>query len=157
MAINVTWSSYSTISTILTTELDAANFANNAQSITAAIDNTSALDFRDDLELTCTFAATPSAGAKVEIYLLIALDGTNYADGTSGVQGGGGVVIPASTAKIGFFPIRADTNVQRVIFRAVRLPPGFFKYLLVNKTGVASSGTSNTLKRRSYHQLATSV
>lgn len=137
------YTSYDSIATVLSSDLDGSTFTNNSKKISASIDNTSLLHFWDDVELACTFAATPSANATVELYLIQSVDGTNFTDGSTTID-------PPTTSLIGVFPIRATTSAQRVSVRGVQLSPGLFKYLVINKTGVASSGTSNTLKRRPY-------
>lgn len=137
------YTTYGSSSTVFSTDLNAVNFTNSSRKLSSAIDNSSQLYFWDDLELYCTFAATPSANATVELYLIPSIDGTNYTDGDASTD-------PPATTLVGVFPIRAVTSAQRVPVRGVQLPPGLFKYLIINRTGVASSGTSNTLIRRSY-------
>lgn len=130
-----------TLATVMTTALDA--LANAARAITAAIDNTVALDFWDDLELVVTYGTAPSAGATVEVYLVESVDGTSYGDGDASIA-------PPATALVGVFPIRAVTTAQRVHVRAVMMPPLNFKYVVTNKAGQAMAATGNTLKRLPY-------
>ena len=137
------YTAYGSVTSIMTTDLNQSNLTSNAKKITAALDNSTDRYFWDDLELVCTFAATPSANATLEVYLIPSIDGSNYTDGSDSVD-------PPSTSLVGIFPIRAVTSVQRLSIRGIQLPPGLFKYVVWNKTGVSSSGTSNTLKRRSY-------
>jgi len=144
MATQTTLSSYATIATALSTELNSlANAASTAAS--SAIDNTSALDMWDDLEVNLgTFGSTPSAGAYLEIYLIPSVDGTNYADGSNSVA-------PAQELLVGSVSVRANTAAQRLVLRGVPIPPALFKYLIINRTGQALNASGNTLKRRSYH------
>lgn len=136
--------SYGSIASVLTTELNS--LASSARAITAALDNTTDLYLFDDLELTVTYGTNPSVGATVDVYLIVALDGTNYEDGASGAPG-----TPAPvTSLIASFPIKANTSLQRVTIRNVILPPGLFKYLLLNNTGQAMAASGNTFKRRSH-------
>lgn len=144
MATQTTLSSYATIATALSTELNS--LANNGSSAaSSAIDNTTALDMWADLELNLgTFGSAPSAGAYVEIYLIPSVDGTNYADGSSSVA-------PAQELLVGAFSVRANTAAQRLALRGVPVPPGLFKFLAINKTGQAMNASGNTLKYCTYH------
>jgi len=73
------------VTNVLTTELNS--LANNGKVLSAEIDNSTALDFFDDLVLsTAAFGAAPSAGAICELYILEALDDTNFVDGDSTVD-----------------------------------------------------------------------
>ena len=73
------WKAYTAaIASALTTELDA--LANgSATAASAAIDNTSTLDTHIDVTVTlATQGSARSAGATVAVYVIYALDGTNY-------------------------------------------------------------------------------
>src|SRR5687768_8222639 len=99
------WAPYGTIATVLSTGLDA--LASNGKAISAAIDNGTALNMFDDLELAVTFGTGPTAGSVCELYLIPSIDGTNYTDGDASID-------PPVTMLVGVFPLRAVTTAQRV-------------------------------------------
>lgn len=133
----------SSASQILTTELNS--LANGSRVITAAIDNTSALDLWDDLELLVTFGVAPTAGLVCVLYMLISVDGTNYADGDASIA-------PPLTALVGSFPPRAVTSAQRIAVRGIQLPPLKFKYVLANSAGQTMAASGNILTRVPYKE-----
>lgn len=125
------------IASSLTTELNA--LANgSASTASTAIDNTTALDLYDDLTLTLsTQGSSRSAGAIVSVYLIPALDGTNY-DAT----------LAATAELVAVFTLDASTTARQLTRRDVPIPPGLFKYFAVNGTGQAFGATGNILERR---------
>lgn len=130
-----THGAYGTVTSALTTELNSlANSSNTAAS--TAIDNTSALAMFIDLELVVAAQASArSAGATIEVYLALALDGTNYAD------------INETTAElIASFPLDAATTARRAARRDIPIPPGKFQLFARNRTGQALASSGNTVK-----------
>jgi hypothetical protein len=125
------------IASALTTELNSiANAAVSAAS--SAIDNSSALDLYDDLTFTiATQGGARSAGATVTVLMVQALDGTNYDD----VQ-----VICGQVVAV--FALDAATTARQVSVRDVPIPPGLFKYFILNSTGQAFASSGNILERR---------
>jgi hypothetical protein len=132
------------IASVHTTSLNSlANNANSAAS--TAIDNTSNLDLYDDLTLTvATQGSARSTGASVVVYLIPALDGTNYD------------AVNETTAEVAaVFPLDAATTARQLTRRDVPIPPGLFEYFVRNQTGQAFAASGNILERRS-HSLETS-
>jgi hypothetical protein len=125
------------IASVLTTELNSiANAAVSAAS--SAIDNTSALDLYDDLTFTiATQGGARTAGATVSVLMVQALDGSNYDD----VQVTCGQLVAV-------FPLDAATTARQVSVRDVPIPPGLFKYFVLNSTGQAFASSGNILERR---------
>jgi len=139
-----------TIATLLSTELNS--LANNYGALGAEFDNATGLWLKASFLLTVTFGSNPTAGNTCDLYLIPALDGTNYSDYTSGASG-----YAPGTSYIGGFPLQAKTTIQRVPFGlgqqgAIELPPSKFKVLLINKSGVAfpSSGSTVTMLASMY-------
>lgn len=127
---------------VLATELNS--MANGVRVISATIDNSNALNFFEDLVLSLSnIGSSRDVGAIVELFLLEALDDTNYVDGGVSIE-------PAQSDMVGVFNIRTDFNAQIHIVRGVALPPTKYKYLVKNKTGEALSVINNTLERRPY-------
>ena len=125
------------IASALTTELNSLGNVSTS-SASSAIDNTSALDLYDDLTLTiATQGGSRSAGGTVVVYLVPALDGTNYDD------------VHATTAEVAaVFTLDAATTARQVTRRDVPIPPALFKYFVVNLTGQALAASGNILERR---------
>lgn len=111
----------------------------------AVIDNSAALDFRDDLELYITFLGPPRLFSPgVELYIIPVLDNAaggaeNYSPEDPRVYGG-------------TFLVNRVSGAQRIFLPEIPIPPGPFIYVLRNNTGVSSWGTQNTLRRRSHHR-----
>jgi hypothetical protein len=131
------------IANVHTTSLNSlANNANSAAS--SAIDNTTALDLYDDLTLTiATQGSARNGGAIVSVYLIMALDGTNYD------------AVSESTAElVATFALDAATTARQSTRRDVPIPPGLFEYFVRNQTGQAFASSGNILERRP-HSLET--
>lgn len=129
----------STIASILTTEMNSlANNANTAAS--SAIDNTSNLDLYHDLTLTIATQGTArSAGATVVVYLVMALDGTNY-DAVNETTG----------EVVAVFSLDAATTSRQLTRRDIPIPPGLFKYFVRNITGQTLASSGNILEYRAH-------
>ena len=139
----LTWTSLGTLTTILSTELNA--LASAARSISAAIANATATDRWMDLELNVTFGVAPSAGGYVGVYIVPSLDGTNYSDGDASI-------VPPATMFVGSFPVRAVTTAQKVHIKQVPLQPLNFKVVVDNQSGQAFPATGSTVKYRTYNE-----
>ena len=150
MANEVKWAPLGTYTTAIA-GADVAptlkNLANDGGKLGSEIDNATTRNMYADLDLLCRFQAAPSAGGYVAVYLIQAVDGTNYADGAD-------AVVPAATTLVGTFPVRAVTTAQRVALRHVLLPATKFKPLLINKSGQAMTNTDdeNVLSYRPYNE-----
>lgn len=132
---------YGTIISGLTTELNAL-VANTFSAVGPAVGGDAvAQDLFGDCELVVTFGTNPNAGTVCDLYFIPSADGTNYADG-------GGAVTPARALLVATFELKAQTTVQRLVYRDVPLPPGLFKCVVNNGAQIAMAATANTLKIR---------
>lgn len=117
------------------------NLASAAQKCGSEIDNTSNLYQYVDWELYVRFASSPAAGASVALYLVPAIDGTNYTDGADDS------VTPPATTFVGAFPVRAVSTQQRVSLAGptaqCMIGPGKYKPVIVNTGGQAFTNTDN--------------
>jgi hypothetical protein len=138
---------YDGVASVLTTELNALGVASYSNA-SSAINNSSALNLFDDLELVVDFVSAPTAGGYVSVYLLPAVDGSNYADGSSSI-------VPAAQTLVATIDILATTAAQRLSFRNVPIPPGLFKYMVANNTDQAFPATGSTLKRNPHSMSVT--
>ncbi len=139
MAVTKHKSYTAAIASALTTDLNS--LANgSASAASAALDNTSNLDLYHDLTLTVAAQGSArSAGATVSVYLVMALDGTNYDDAN------------ASTAElVAVFSLDAATTARQATRRDVPVPPGLFKYFVVNNTGQAFAASGSLLEFRAH-------
>lgn len=138
---SVTWET-STISTVISTDMNS--LANASRALSSEINNASGLYLFDDVQLSLgAFGSTPSAGGVVELYIVAALDGTNYEDGNASTD-------PPIANLVGVFNIRASTAAQIHTLRQIPIPPVKYKYLVINKTGQTFNASGNTLKVVSY-------
>lgn len=139
------------ITTVASTELN--NLANDAGALGAEYDNTSGLYMMAMFELNVTFGSAPTANNTVDLYIIVAADGTNYSDAVAGASG----AAPAS-CYAGGLPLRAVTSAQKVplgvgISGPIPLPPTKFKVFALNKSGVAFPASGSTIKMVPYrHQ-----
>lgn len=128
----------------LTAELNAlANSSGNTLStLGAPVQNTAGWIFAD-VEFVAGGTMTPVAGAFIEVWLLRALDGANYEDGSA-------TVAPGRPADI-TIPVRAGTTITpRAGSPGQVLPPGFYKPIARNLTGVALPATGNLIRFSTY-------
>jgi hypothetical protein len=133
---DTTHKGYAGIQTALSTELNSLADNSNS-SASAAIDNTTGLELFMDLELVvAAIGSARSASARVAVYRVGALDGTNYSD-----------VNEVTAEQIGMFVLDASTSARRTdIVRDVPVPPGKFKLFVRNLTNQALASSGNTLK-----------
>jgi hypothetical protein len=137
-------SPYTSIQTALSTELNSLGNDSNS-SASSAIDNTSGLHLFMDLELVvATQASARSSSARVTVFRIGALDGTNYAD-----------THEVTAEQIGTFVLDAATTARRLdSVRDVPVPPGLFKLFVRNQTNQSFAASGNTLNYR-LHSIVT--
>ena len=142
MANIAKWNAPSAVVTVLSTELNS--LANNTLSAaSAAIANQTNRDLYCDLELVLG-ALSPGTTPYVTIYILEAIDGTNYPPATAALRNQPAQVlctIPVDTTA---------ATAQRIAVRNLLLPPGTFERVLDNQTGVALAASGTTVKIQAY-------
>ena len=138
------WEAPASTSTILTTELNSLGDGANKLSGAISNDGASELYLYGDLELYIATTSTRASDARVEVYILIELDGSNYSYGGDSQD-------PAPSMHVGDFQFDAATAARYAHIRGVMLPPTDFKILLINEMGVAMASSGNTLKLAKYN------
>jgi hypothetical protein len=125
------------ITTMISTELNSLTTTSITTPATA-FDNTTTGYGYADFELLVTYGTNPTAGSQVELYLVPALDGTNYADGSSSVV--------SSNHYVGGFVLRAVTTAQRIVLRNISIPACPFKVHVKNSSGQTTAASGNTVR-----------
>lgn len=151
MATNFLWAgagSYSqSVTNWLTTELNslASSAANTLSTLGGAFQNTVAMLY-SDVEFLAGGTLSPAAPAFVELWLLRSLDGgTNYEDGSASVA-------PGRPADL-IINVRAGTTITpRAGSSGLILPPGFYKPIARNQTGVTLPASGNLVRFSGYTQ-----
>ena len=135
----------------LTTTLNA--LADNTTDLGAEINNETDLCTYMDLELyLSSLDLSSESSPTVVIYLLESIDdGTHFDTGEDGVSAE--TDVPPADKILTQFGLRVNTaaEVKHAIKSMLPIPPGRFKMLLRNKTGVAFGATLNTLYYRTYN------
>jgi hypothetical protein len=133
----IKWATPATSANALTTELNSlANAATSAAS--AAIDN--ATDKYLYMAVDVTLASlTPTAGGYLAVYLLPAVDGTNYSDITQ-------------SQLVATLALTTTASAKRVSLGNIPIPPFSFKLALENRSGVALGASGNVLATRRYNE-----
>lgn len=132
-------------SDILTTELNT--LADGANKLSAALSNDAAgeLYLYADFELfVSTQGSARSSDARVDLYILVEQDTTNYTYGGDSVD-------PPRNSWVGSFLFDAAVTARYNHIRGVALPPTDFKVLLINETGQALAATLNVLQWIKYN------
>lgn len=132
---------------LLTTELNSLgnSNANTLSTLGAAFQNTNARIYAD-VEFLAGGTLTPAAGAFIELWFLRSLDGgSNYEDGAAATA-------PGRPADV-IIPVRAGTTITpRAGSSGVILPPGFFKPIARNQTGVSLPASGNIIRYALYSE-----
>jgi hypothetical protein len=130
------WVASASRGNVLTTELNA--LANGAFSaVGPAYDNTTNLDEWGACDITLP-SIISTAGAYLQIFLAVSLDGTTYEDAPSATN-------PGSHQLVATVSLTAATSAKRTMTAWFRLPPNKFKFVLKNASGVALAATVNTV------------
>ena len=138
MANIINWATGATSrGTVLGTHLNS--LANGAQTVAGAeVDNSTNLDQYGILELNVTFGTAPTVGNTCDVYMVKALDGTNYEDGSS-------TALPSGACLVGAIDMLAGTAAMRRTSGIFTVPPTKIKFLLKNNSGQAFPGSNSTV------------
>src|SRR6516225_1236574 len=144
MANRGIWSLFgSNPTSVLTTGLNSLA-AGSVSAASATYANQTNLDLYCDVELFLN-TITPATGAYVSIYILAAVDGTNFP-----AQSAADLRL-TSTQLFCVIPIGTTASTaQRVAVRNLLLPPQPVQFRLDNQTGVALANSGNTVKVDAY-------
>ena len=116
------------------TGISNASLAAGANVLGSEIDNAANRDKFASGDLTFNCAVAPTAGKVIEIYFLLAVDGSNYEDGSGSVDPVG---VPVAC-----IPARAVTGAQRVALKNVLIPPFKLKALLKSELDQNATGVT---------------
>lgn len=131
MANAVKW----TTATSRTSGISSESINAGANNLGGEIDNGTNKDRFASLDLTFSCASAPTANTVWEVYVLYAIDGTNYEDGGSSVD-------PPKNP-VGTIAARAVTGAQRQTLMNVPILP--FKFKLLLKSELDQNATSVTM------------
>lgn len=127
---------------IVTLESSGSSQANNTQvaASTANLDcrsgGNAAEMFYGDFELNGGFGSSPAVGAQINLYLVPALDGTNYADVDTTNHN-----MPPECFVGSFLVDKAATAAQRMVIMGVSLRPVLYKAYIDNQSAQTLSST----------------
>jgi len=134
---SILWDS-ADVSTVISTGMNSLQ--PELRCVSQEINNSSGLYLFNDVELFLnTNNQTPRYGSVVELYLLSAINNTNFEDGSVSIN-------PSPSSLVGVFNIMPSSSSQRQTLKQITIPPCKYKYLLINKTGVDMPPNNNTLK-----------
>ena len=152
MANDIKWEAPTvSLTSYLTTTLNS--LANNTTDLGAAINNESNLCTFMDLELTlASFDLSAQTNPSVTIFMLESVDGgTDFDTGTDAVSAAAS--IPPGDKICAVFGLRLGTGAEAktAVKSIIPIPPGRFKLMVRNTTGVAFAATGNVLAYRTYN------
>lgn len=136
MATTFKWTGWTSQGTVLTTELNS--LANGGYSaVGPAYDNTVNLDSWAACEINLASLAAAS-GAYLQLFLVQSLGGTNFEDAPSSTN-------PGQHMSVAVVSLLVSTSVKRASTPPFRIPPGKWKFVLKNQSGVAFAASANTV------------
>lgn len=128
---------------------DLASLANGSTIISTStvVSNGSGLHLFADISIRLA-SISPSAGGYLAIWLLALLDdGSTYQDGESTATAANQAAHNNAT----IIPLRSKaSSTQNQMARRIVVPPGTFKWYLLNQSGVTLSASTNVAKYQLY-------
>ncbi len=135
------WSTLTSRANLLTTQLNAlADAAYSA--VGAELDNGTNLDRFMVAELTADFVSATDDRAAIDLYMIPAVDGTNYADATE----------PSAYHFVGSFMVDNTTAAQRLVTAPFQLLPCKVKFLVHNRSGEAFPATGSIVNGYTFNR-----
>ena len=125
----------------VTLESSGSSQSNNTQvAASTVLDNTSGGNGSQsqlfDFELNGGFGSSPSVGARIDLYAVPAIDGTNYADVDTTNHN-----MPSNCFVGSFYVVKSQTGAQRLVIEGVTLDPLKYKLYIDNQSGQTLSST----------------
>lgn len=117
---------------------DLTSIANGAGVLSGVISNTSDLDMYMDLYLTIIFGSAPTANTTMDAYLVRSSDGGTTFEVNSASR-------PPANGAIGSFVLNNTATTLLYALPNVLLPPGSFRVLLVNSSGVTTDASTGKI------------
>lgn len=145
------WTAYNTADTAVAGASMNA-LASGSYALGSAINNSSDLYLYGDLEIVLSSGVTAGSGAPyVDVWVLPAMDGTNYPTTNGGTTAGA----TATQYLAGTISPPASTSVTVMQLRGIVLPPQSFKVMIRNVLGAAFPSTdTSTCKLYRYNEQA---
>lgn len=141
MANPISWDAYPGATTYLSTELNS--LADGANKLGAAIDDSTDLNMLMAVQVyLATQGSARDSDARIEMYLLQSVDGTNYTYGDDSTD-------PPKSAFCQSFPFDAAVTARYVCIKDIPVY-GKFKMLFMNETGPALAASGNLVKYQLY-------
>jgi hypothetical protein len=141
--VGLTWSNAFTGSTLNSIA------SGNAILSDLQIDNSTALDIYSDFSMNLASAAIIAPNF-VGVYLYpLNADNSTFGDGRFGSSAAGP---PAAPYWVGNIVIPTGTAANEGTVRGIIMPPGKFKFVVFNQTGVAFNASGNTAQYRTYNR-----
>ncbi len=152
MANDLKWEAATVaLTSYLTTTLNS--LADDTTDLGAAIDNETNLCTFLDLELTlASYDISAQTNPSVTIFLLESVDGgTDFDTGTDAVSAAAS--IPPDDKIVAIFGLRPGTGAEAktAVKSMIPIPPGQFKLMVRNTSGVAFAASANILAYRTYN------
>jgi hypothetical protein len=134
-----------------TSGIAAASIATAKAYLGGEIDNATNLDDVADIEITWSFATNPTAAKSLDIYLIVAHDGTNYEEGAG--DGSSTTTLPLESCKLASVSPTADTSTHRKSFRGIPLEPMKYKPLVYNNATGQTATVTLLIGTRKYQSV----
>ncbi len=142
-----TWSDYGTASTIFA-ESQSASVTDGSNIITDALDS-DGLPFMDLDLLVESGTGTRAADAHIKVYVLPAIDDTNYVGGSTSVD-------PMDSNEVYSVLFPTAAGVSRQAARGIVQPPNKFKILLMQELGLKYAASNGVIATRRTYNLKSS-
>ena len=145
MMTTIKWEAPASTTTYLTTELNTLGSGSNKLGGTISNDQAAELEMFMSCELyLASIGSARTAGARVDLYLLHEMDGSNFSYGTDSVD-------PSPASWVGHFVPPEDTTAVYIHIPRIEVPPFDFKLLVQNNTGQAFASSGNIMKYALYN------